>query len=527
MIDQHEPMAAQPQSTLSRDAQRALGGAALYLIYFACITLFNAQSLHLPVQLLLIVAVLSTVSYLVILVYAIRLLCAVALPARVQTWLMLGSLLLFLGLNPIVWQVVRALRKGPSLTSVLQALTPMQGYPLLDVIVPFFLILAGVYAGQLLARIVRERAILLPVAVVSGMIDFWGVYWGFVNKMSESAPAAVSYMASASTAAVTMSEEIKATLPQSMQFVASIAPPDSIGIGDFVFLAFFLTCAYRLGFSVARTMWGIFAGLLLATLIIALEGQTLFGHTIVIDYLPGLVFICGGVLVANWRSWQLQRQEWAMTGVVVVLLAGLIGVSIYRDHQQHLAERQAMQEQQIDWQESEFTLPDSTAADALVRSVEQLSAGTQPQSVPAEPVFAQVLYRKNDGGYRAVQWRIFAIARPTPLRVDATRAMVLIGKQVTQPHAEWRITQLATSPPPDDFLGIVTADVVLLGDRLTALRAVEPLPMTAFAQLATAQQHLTDRPDAPQTCLLELRSGNAKLFGATKTMPLLNEWTYP
>ncbi len=196
---------------------------------------------------------------------------------------------------------------------------------LLQILVPFLLILTGAFFGQIIARLIRERALLVPVGIIAGLVDFWGVFWGPVGNWSASSPVAVTKMASAASAAVMVPNNV--VVPHQLEMLVRIAPPSSIGIGDFVFLAMFLTCAYRLDFSPKRTMWGIFCGMLLCSVVMALNGMRLF--PIDLNYLPGLVFIAGGVLLANIRSWQLSRQEWLMTLALVGVLLLCIGYSGY------------------------------------------------------------------------------------------------------------------------------------------------------------------------------------------------------
>ncbi|OPZ82940.1 MAG: hypothetical protein BWY76_02518 [bacterium ADurb.Bin429] len=309
----------------------AAGACLLYLVFFAAITAFNQYSAAHPVKLPLVgwmgMAVLTTVGYLLILMHAIRQLCWVPLSGKTEGWLTLGFFALFLVVNPMTWEIVRLLGQGASLDQVLVTMTKPETSLLAEVVVPFLLILTGVFGGRLLSRVVREWGMLLPVSLIAGMIDFWGVYWGPVHAATTQASEAVSGLATASTAAAVVPEEVKAQVPQSLSFLVNLQPPQNIGIGDFVFVAFFLACAVRFWTSERRSAWGIFTGLLLACVLFAIEGSKFFGADIRFDYLPGLLFICGGMLLANWGRWQLSRQEWLMTGVLVVILGTFIGIA--------------------------------------------------------------------------------------------------------------------------------------------------------------------------------------------------------
>jgi len=321
---------ATPSAPGEKHALRsALLGSALYLAFFTGMTLFNLHPPKLHPILWAIITPLTTIVYLLILVYTIRLITRLSLTARLETLAMVVALFIFAAINPAVRDVIWGLLHGERLEKIFALMGSVDLPPSLQVLVPFFLIVTGVYFGQLLTRIIREPAMLVPVSIIAGLIDFWGVYWGPVGAWSEQAPAAVN-MATAATAGAATPQHVYEQMPQQLQIFSSISPPQSIGIGDFVFLAFFLACAHRLGFSARRTMWGIFFGLLASTVVMALDGTRLFGHDISIQYLPGLVFICAGAMLANLRAWRLSAQEWAMTGVLVAILAAFIGVSIVR-----------------------------------------------------------------------------------------------------------------------------------------------------------------------------------------------------
>ncbi|HOS43953.1 MAG TPA: hypothetical protein PK794_09705, partial [Armatimonadota bacterium] len=327
-----DPVAAPRRRAPARSPVWAAAGACLlYLVFFAVMTAFNQYAAAHPVTLPLAgwmgMAVLTTVGYLLILMHAIRQLCRVPLSARAEGWLTLGFLLLFLVVNPLTWEIVRLLGQGASLEEIFARMTKPDMSLLAEVVVPFLLILTGVFGGRLLSRVVREWGMLLPVGLIAGMIDFWGVYWGPVHVATTRAAEAVSGLATATTAAAAVPEEVKAQVPRSLAFLVNLQPPQNIGIGDFVFVAFFLACAVRFWRSERRSAWGIFTGLLLACVLFAIEGTTVVGLDLRFDYLPGLLFICGGLLLANWGRWQLTRQEWVMTGVLVAVLGGCIGVA--------------------------------------------------------------------------------------------------------------------------------------------------------------------------------------------------------
>ncbi|MHB9026793.1 MAG: hypothetical protein ACYC7E_21890 [Armatimonadota bacterium] len=494
----------------------ALLAAAVYLLFYVGMILFNAHPPRMPLALWLIVPPLTTVLYLLLLVVAIRLFCRLQISTRGQVTLFFVTLLLFLALNPAVHEVVRRLSHGESLLVIFGSLSIPDSPPILEVIVPFFLILAGTYFGQILARLIKERAILVPVMLVSGLIDFWGVYWGPVNQMSENAPMAVSGLATATTAAANIPPEVQEQLTGNLAFFGSIAPPDNIGIGDFVFLALFLTCAYRLGFSAHRTMWGVFWGLLVASVIMALDGVTLFGFEISISYLPGLLFICGGVLLANLRSWKLSRQEWMMTGVVVGVLALFIGATItyLTIENARVAREQQKRAGIVTYQ---LTAP---AGYEVVQAVlEHIARG---EKAPAEllPLDSQFLYVKTPDGLRLDQWKLWVLGREKTVTLDTSRDYVVNGEIARKHPVTWKVTQQTISPPIITLQQLRTPD---RKDNLAIILSASGLPESSFA-LLDDPQHLAGLAGKQQWFILHLQLKGARLIGDKKQV--LHELSY-
>ncbi len=477
-----------------RDIRLAIGGAVLYLAFYAGMTAFNAHHPALPPLVWAALAPLTSVAYLIIMVTAIRLLCHLTLTARQETPLMGLALALFLILNPYVRYTAVQMVHGRRFIEAVGTLSRVQSNPLLDILVPFLLILTGVFFGQLLSRIVRERALLVPVALVAGMIDFWGVYWGFVSFATEKANAAVSTMAAAATAAATVPDAVKASLPPQFAVFGNIAPPENIGIGDFVFIAFFLTCAIRLGLNPRRTAGGIILGMLLASIIMALDKTTVFGIAVSISYLPGLVFICGGVLLANLRAWKLTRPEWAMTGVIVGFLAILISITVVRDVQAKRAAARNAPKTSV----TAFTLPQPTPRAAITAALAVIT----PKSSAATllPIHIRCAFTG-----RAVQgWALIALVRPAQRTIQPATEIVL-NAIPQQGKPGWQVTNQLSCPP-----SVITYQFINAGlpkpqrssDPTTLLRKAEPIPLAALAIF-----------DHPETCFAELPSEPTVMVG--------------
>ena len=165
--------------------------------------------------------------------------------------------------------------------------------------------------GRLISRILREANILLPVCIVAAAADIFTVYWGPTGKFLEQAPQVVEALS------VQIPEVGSATGPEGVAGLRFV----TMGLGDFIFLAVFLTAGARLGFNLARTGW-IIAVLLAVALAILFFLPTAA---------PLLPFIAAGFLLANWREFHLSSEEkwnllWAavVIGVIVVVMALLV-----------------------------------------------------------------------------------------------------------------------------------------------------------------------------------------------------------
>jgi hypothetical protein len=321
-----------------RNWKIALGGAVLYILYYFFVTLFNRNTelaAGFPIIFWILIAPIGAAAYLIVLGYTIRGISRLTFTIRVTTLLFFVTLITYLFANPLSRRVLNALFHGRPLDELFaltgRAVLPM---PLIaEAALPFLLILTGVFLGQLIAAMIKEPAMLIPVGLVASLVDIWGVFWGPMKAMSESSTGVAVYsgFGSAPTATPTMPENIVQQIPAGIaQIFTQIAPPSQIGLGDFVFLAFFLTCAHRLGFSTRRTMWGIVIGFMISSVIFALSGQDVGGFSLPrIEYLPGLPFICGGALLANLKFWQLSKSEKLQTFGVSLALILIFGSITY------------------------------------------------------------------------------------------------------------------------------------------------------------------------------------------------------
>ncbi|GAG48903.1 unnamed protein product, partial [marine sediment metagenome] len=114
------------------------------------------------------------------------------------------------------------------------------------------LIIWAVLLGRLVSRIIKEGKLLLPVAVVASVADIFTVFWGVVKEVGEKAPEVV--------------EAFSAQTP--VEPPPEMAAPilTAVGIGDFLFLALFLSVALRYSMNATGALWATFAVMLVAPL---------------------------------------------------------------------------------------------------------------------------------------------------------------------------------------------------------------------------------------------------------------------
>lgn len=481
MIEQTEATSVPQPSPATNAVRVLLTTTALYLLYALLMAGFNQRAPAISPALYALCGCASTVGYLLILVTIIRRLTLPLLSARQEGLLAGGMLLLYLALNPAVWLVARQLWYGHSVWQALNALSdmgsPSPTAPFLYLVYlsafPFCLILAGVFFGRLVSRIIKETALLVPVGIIAGLVDIWGVYWGPVNIISNKAPMAVGAIGSAASVAAHVPEAAIQHLPASLAYIAQIAPPDSIGIGDFVFLALFLACAVRLGFSAKRTMWGIFIALLIYSLLTAMKGLTVFGHHLDFGYIPGLVFISGGLLLANWRIWKLTPQEWAMTGVVSLLILLLIGRSVAASIAANKPANASVH----------FTVTARSAPDALTAAIAHIAQMPHPPGTLRiyKAAFVYVLNPK--GGIQIAQWesRVLGLPKNATLKLKQCSEYDLVATLVGA--GKWNVTEDTVCPPS----GILQQLKLPKGaDPLAALLKLKAVPPNAYSLLDNA-----------------------------------------
>lgn len=159
-----------------------------------------------------------------------------------------------------------------------------------------FVIGACICLGYTLSFLLREKNIMLPVAVFAAYTDFWTVLWGPTSQMVRKAPTVV--------------QAVSAAIPT--PGAGSIQPISFIGPGDFIFMAMFFAAICRHKMEPSKTYW-LLVPLLAIGMIAVLLGVFPVG-------LPALILVGISVAIANRKHFKLQKQEIISTIVVAVIL---------------------------------------------------------------------------------------------------------------------------------------------------------------------------------------------------------------
>lgn len=181
--------------------------------------------------------------------------------------------------------------------------------PLLGALSGMAFLFGCLFLGRLLALIIRERNLMLPVAIMAGLADIYTVFFGFTGKTLQNAPKLVEKLSVGIPAAGS------ATGATGGAGLAHIA---TAGLGDFIFLSFFFVAVWRFALRAKATYWTILVALLVGMLGVLL---------LPIPALPLLPFIVTGFLLANATAFELSREEKLNTAIVVVVVAGLLVAS--------------------------------------------------------------------------------------------------------------------------------------------------------------------------------------------------------
>jgi len=290
-----------PQAPRLRWSEREPAAAAVaYVLSYLLLSIGGqaASYVRLPVialALLALVVAIGTLLFSLLLVLSISRL-------RVRPWAevawLFGMLALFVFARPDAAAIVGRWLGDPAggkRIAEFLTITPEQA-----LIGNAALILWAVFLGRLVSRVIREGKLLLPVAVVASIADTITVFYGLVAHMVREAPEVVR----------TFSTQAPVPPPSAI----SMPVLTSVGLGDFLFLAMFLTVAVRYSMNAVKGMWAALVAMLVAPLAFLLWPEA--------PGMPGLPFISLAVLGTNWRHLTFTRDEKrALTVVGTLVLA--------------------------------------------------------------------------------------------------------------------------------------------------------------------------------------------------------------
>jgi len=294
----------------------------IYAVFYIMVMAINSdafRTIDIPGTVWVILGVLVTILYIVVIMIMVTIIAKLKMKWWTELIFAAISLIGLILINPQFLTFYVLWKNNVPLNTIISEMSFVEVTLSQQLLIPLFLIFSGTFFGVLLKRIIREVNLVFPVAIVVSLIDIWGVYFGFVDKVAESAPGVITGMASAETVvAQPAPPEAISHLPAPVQTLAAITPPETIGIGDFIFLAFFMALAVNYSMSIRKSVIGMTIGVFLASLVFVLFHN--------ISYLPGLPFIAGGFILANLKEWKkLTKDEWVMTAVISgVIIVGII-----------------------------------------------------------------------------------------------------------------------------------------------------------------------------------------------------------
>lgn len=172
--------------------------------------------------------------------------------------------------------------------------------------------------GALLATLVREKNLLIPIAVFLVLYDAFLV-------LSPVGPTAVAMQAAPQ---VLPAIALQVPIARSGPPVGKADVVGYIGPADLVFLGAFFVALFRFKLQTRRTLALMVPLLLLYLAIVLFTGVSL----------PALVPIGLALIVSNWREFHLSKDEWTSTAVIAALGLGLLIWGLTRPAPEELLE---------------------------------------------------------------------------------------------------------------------------------------------------------------------------------------------
>ncbi len=231
--------------------------------------------------------------------------------------LSIGSALIWLGISALAWIAVVygafPLVRGAIRATIENGTRPETalrfGYlALLPTLQSLALLCVATFAGSLLARLIRYPNMLGPIGAAVALIDIWGVLFGGIVSQLLTNKATQPIAAKAMTAGPKLGAASAARTGYSIELPA-------IGVGDFLFIALFLSVLVNLAMNwrtSARLMWVLVSLALLSIQLLPF-----------VPFLPGLLFIGAAAVLPNWKYFIFTREErFALlySGIFVLIL---------------------------------------------------------------------------------------------------------------------------------------------------------------------------------------------------------------
>lgn len=184
--------------------------------------------------------------------------------------------------------------------------------------------------GALLATRIKDKNILLPIAIFLAAYDFFLVLTpvGFTQTLLKVAQPVFSKVAG----------QIPALTSHPTHGLAQAGA--YIGMADFVFLAMFFIALFRFRMRTRQTLKTVLPALILYLLIVMVFGNYEVAG-LSLSQLPALVPIGLAVLIVNWREFELTKEEKVSTVGVAVFVTALLVFAATRPKPQAEPSRRA------------------------------------------------------------------------------------------------------------------------------------------------------------------------------------------
>lgn len=296
-----EPHPVGPAAWSSREPKLAAGAYILGYLAIATIGGLLTEAILSPMGKVAVVTVAATATLALSLLLVLSI-CRVEMQPRTEAAWVVAMMVVFCLTRPIIFAILGKQLGHPAFGARLAELfSVLPGQELLG---NAALIAWATFLGKLVSRVLREGKLFLPVAVVAAIADIITVYRGPVRQITEKAPE-VAQAFSASP-----------VLPPEGVTAPILA---AVGIGDFLFLALFLAAALRHSMAAVKTMWAVFAVMLIAPAAFYIWPKS-YG-------IPGLPFLAAAVIWANWRHLKFtsdEKRALVFAGILVAAAAAAL-----------------------------------------------------------------------------------------------------------------------------------------------------------------------------------------------------------